>query len=313
MTKNLATCIGLCAILLWASIIAFIKKVSLFWGADLALLFIYSVSTIILLIIFGLPDFKKIPKGFLVFTTILFTAFEFCLSYAVALTQTERQAIEVSVLNYLWPSFTIIALMMVKEFKLNIFIFFGVTISILSVFYILTNGQWQNFNIMLHNMMDNPIVYILALSAASIWAWYCVVVRKFKIHENPIAFYFLVISILLWLKFFLISDGQSQLQNFSMEALVYVLIAAFALGMGYASWNIGIVHGNISLLVASSYFTPIISSLFAVFMLNIALPETFWTGVIAISIGSFICWMGSNLNLIEPRIRKWLSTVKSAF
>src|SRR5690606_32716036 len=177
MSKSLATCIGLSAILLWASIIALIKKVSLLLGPDFGILLIYSFSTVIVAVIFGFPSLQKIPKKFLLITTLLFVSYEFCLSYAIALTSSERQAIEVSILNYLWPSFTIVALLLVKEFKFNLYIFIGLNISILGVGYIQTNGQGLNLSYMLQNISANPIVYLLALSGAVIWAIYCVMTR----------------------------------------------------------------------------------------------------------------------------------------
>ena len=306
MSKSLATCIGLSAILLWASIIALIKKVSLLLGPDFGILLIYSFSTVIVAVIFGFPSLQKIPKKFLLITTLLFVSYEFCLSYAIALTSSERQAIEVSILNYLWPSFTIVALLLVKEFKFNLYIFIGLNISILGVGYIQTNGQGVNISYMLQNISANPIVYLLALSGAVIWAIYCVMTRTYKIKQNPIALYFLVISILLWVKFLIYMPDTTVFNTFSFSSITYVILAAFALGIGYAAWNIGIVHGNISVLVASSYFTPILSSIVAVFMLNTTLPGVFWQGVIAVTVGSLICWLSTNNLYLIPRIRRFI-------
>src|SRR5690606_5920358 len=83
----------------------------------------------------------------------------------------------------------------------NLYILIGLSISILGVGYIQTNGQGVNISYMLQNISANPIVYLLSLSGAVIWAIYCVMTRTFKIKENPIGLYFLVISILLWVKF----------------------------------------------------------------------------------------------------------------
>ena len=58
MSKNLATLIGLSAILQWSSIVGLLKKISFSLGAELAVLLMYTLSTCILLIFFKNPKFK---------------------------------------------------------------------------------------------------------------------------------------------------------------------------------------------------------------------------------------------------------------
>lgn len=310
MNRILATCIGLSAITLWASIVALIKKSALLLGAELAIILIYTFSTLLLITFFGLPKFKKIPLRFLISTTILFVSYEFCLSYAIALTTTERQAIEVSILNYLWPTFTIIALIFSGEFEFKWSIFLGLSLSFLGVGYIQFGSTGFELAPLLENFKGNPWVYILALCGAIIWAIYCVVTRKYKIQQNPIAFYFLIISLLMWIKFFSFGGSISALQQLNWISGLYVFLAAFTLGLGYAAWNIGIVKGNISILVACSYFTPILSSIIAVWILAADLPTTFWQGVIAVTLGSIICWLSTNELYLEPRLRKAMHQLK---
>ena len=45
MTKNIATLIGFTAILQWSSIVGLLKKISFSIGADLAVLFMYNLSS----------------------------------------------------------------------------------------------------------------------------------------------------------------------------------------------------------------------------------------------------------------------------
>jgi len=85
----------------------------------------YTFSAILLLVLFRIPNLKKIPIQYLVFATILFVIYELCFSYAIALAQTAQQAIEVSVVNYLWPSMTIAMLILFKELKFHILFWLG--------------------------------------------------------------------------------------------------------------------------------------------------------------------------------------------
>lgn len=162
----------------------------------------------------------------------------------------------------------------------------------------------------MQNLKANPWVYILALSGAMIWAVYCVVTRKYKIQENPIAFYFLIIALLMWTKFFIFGGSLQVLQRLDWISGLYALLAAITIGLGYAAWNIGIVKGNISVLAACSYFTPILSSLLAVWILSTRLPSNFWQGACAVTIGSLICWLATNNLYMQPRLRKAIYKLK---
>ncbi|VCY90317.1 Methyl viologen resistance protein YddG [Acinetobacter baumannii] len=66
MSKNLATLIGLSAILMWASMVGFVKHITTAIGPDVGITLIYSLSALLLLIIFRVPNFKLISKKYLI-------------------------------------------------------------------------------------------------------------------------------------------------------------------------------------------------------------------------------------------------------
>ena len=200
MSKNLATLIGLSAILQWSSIVGLLKKISFSLGADLAVTLMYTLSTCILLIFFKIPNLKLISRQYLVFATLLFVIYEVCFSYAIALAQTAQQAIEVSVVNYLWPSLTVVMLILFKEIKFNPFVIVGLAISLGGIVVIqMGQGSFSWANIM-QNIHSNPISYILAFIGASLWSLYCVITKKYSNDHNPISFFFVAISVVLWIK-----------------------------------------------------------------------------------------------------------------
>jgi hypothetical protein len=42
---------------------------------------------------------------------------------------------------------------------------------------------------------------------------------------------------------------------FSWPVVIKLMTVRGGAGFGYAAWNVGILHGNVSLLAAASYFT----------------------------------------------------------
>lgn len=308
MSKNLATLIGLSAIIMWASMVGLVKYMSAAIGPAMGITLIYTFSALIVLAIFRFPNLKLISKKYLVLATTLFIVYELCFSFAIAYSKTSQQAIEVSIVNYLWPSLTIVAFVIFKELKFNLLILFGLFISISGIIYIQAGNDSFSVQSVMNNLKDNPLSYLLAFSGAIIWAFYCVVTRKMSKGQNPISIFFIGVALTLWLKLGLTDQLVMPALNVSLS--LYLLLAAAAVGLGYAAWNIGIIHGNITILVVASYFTPIISSVLAMFVLDTELPVTFWQGTMLVTLGSFICWLSSNWVAIKPFFKKVFPILK---
>lgn len=301
MSKNLATLIGFSAILQWSSIVGLLKKISFSIGPDLAVLFMYTLSAIILLLLFKIPNLKLVPRQFLIYATLLFVIYELCFSYAIALAQTAQQAIEISLVNYLWPSLTIAALILFKELKFNFFVIIGLAISLGGIILIQTGNGSFNWSTVFTNIQSNPLSYFLAFMGASLWSLYCVITRKYSHGHNPISFFFVVITIVLWLKM-LIFHGIPRMPAVDLHTGKYMLIVSIVTALGYAAWNVGIIKGNITILVTLSYFSPIFSSVISMFILQTQLSLSFWHGAILVTLGSLVCWISTSWPQIKARL-----------
>ena len=303
MSKNLATLIGLSAILQWSSIVGLLKKISFSLGAELAVLLMYTLSTCILLIFFKIPNLKLISKKYLIFSTLLFVIYELCFSYAIALAQTAQQAIEVSLVNYLWPGLTVAMLILFKEIKFNVFVIVGLAISLSGIILIQTGQGALTWSNILSNILENPISYILAFVGATLWSLYCVITKKYSDGHNPISFFFVAISIVLWTKY-LCSHGLSlnAIPEVELTTIGLLGIVSVVMALGYAAWNIGIIKGNITILVTLSYFSPVISTLISMFILQTNLPTEFWYGVILVTSGSLLCWISTNWQQLKDKL-----------
>ncbi|WP_312591948.1 hypothetical protein [Stutzerimonas nitrititolerans] len=104
-----ATLIGLVAIVLWSSIVGLIRGVSESLGATGGAAMMYSVASVLLLFTVGFPRVREFPRRYLVWGSLLFVSYELCLALSIGYANSSRQAIEVGMVNYLWPAFTILA------------------------------------------------------------------------------------------------------------------------------------------------------------------------------------------------------------
>ena len=86
-----------------------------------------------------------------------------------------------------------------------------------------------------------------------------------------------------------------------LTTLLCMLCVSVVTALGYAAWNIGIIKGNITLLVTLSYFSPLISSVFSMLILQTHLAAAFWHGAILVTLGSFICWISTNWEYLKTK------------
>lgn len=287
MPHKKATLIGLIAILLWSAIVGLIKSVSEGFGPVGGAALIYTCSAVLLLFTIGFPKIKRFPVSYLIIGSVLFVCYELCLSLSLGFTHSGRQAIEVGMVNYLWPSMTILLAVIVNRQKTSPLIIPGVILAIVGIGRVLGGDGGFSLTEMMNNVMANPLSYGLAFSGAVIWAIYCVVTQRIAQGNNGITLFFILTALTLWMKY--LTSPQPEF-NLSWHVWISLLLAAMAMGFGYAAWNVGILHGNVTVLAAASYFIPIISAVLAAFMLDSHLTLAFWQGTAMVSLGSLICW-----------------------
>ncbi len=291
ISKKNATLIGLLAVLLWASTVGFIRSVTEHFGAVGGAALIYSVASFILIFTVGLRSLSGVSRKYLIWGSFLFVTYELCFSLSIGFAHNGRQAIEVGMVNYLWPTFTMIAAIIFNKQKFNLLIIPGFFLAILGICWILGGEQGLDWIEMKNNIRVNPLSYGLAFLGALLWATYCILTARMAGGKNGVTLFFIMVAIALWGKYF-ISDGGRL--TFSVEAMIYLILCSASMGFGYAAWNVGIMHGNVTLLACASYFIPVISAALAAILLHTALPLAFWKGVSMVCMGSILCWWATH-------------------
>ena len=288
-----ATLIGLIAIVLWSAIVGLIRSVSDHLGPTGGAAMLYSVASCFLLLTVGGArprDLRAFPPRYLLWGSVLFVAYELCLALSIGYAHTAQQAIEVGMVNYLWPSFTIVAAILFNRQKANWLIVPGFGLSIIGIGWVLGGAQGFDLRGMAANVQDNPLSYGLALAGALIWAGYCTVTARIAHGKNGVTLFFILVALALWVKYGLEGGGP---MDFTPAAMVYLVLAAGAMGFGYAAWNVGILHGNVTILAGASYFIPVLSSALSVWLLGASLSWAFWQGAAMVCGGAILCWLAT--------------------
>ena len=288
-----ATLIGLIAIVLWSAIVGLIRSVSDHLGPTGGAAMLYSVASCFLLLTVGGArprDLRAFPRRYLLWGSVLFVAYELCLALSIGYAHTAQQAIEVGMVNYLWPSFTIVAAIVFNRQRANWLIVPGFGLSIIGIGWVLGGAQGFDLRGMAANVQDNPLSYGLALAGALIWAGYCTVTARIAQGKNGVTLFFILVALALWVKYGLEGGGP---MDFTAAAMVYLVLAAGAMGFGYAAWNVGILHGNVTILAGASYFIPVLSSALSVWLLGAMLSWAFWQGAAMVCGGAILCWLAT--------------------
>ena len=162
-SRTRATLFGLLAIVLWSSVVGLIRSVSEGLGPVGGAAMIYSVSAAFLLVALGVPKWRSFPRPYLIVGSLLFVSYKICLSLSLGYANTRLQAIEVGMINYLWPCFTVLMALALNGQKAKWWLLPGLLLSLFGIGWIMSGeGGWSPAQ-MLANVRSNPLSYTLAL------------------------------------------------------------------------------------------------------------------------------------------------------
>ncbi|MDT6961388.1 aromatic amino acid DMT transporter YddG [Cupriavidus sp. SZY C1] len=294
--RTQATLIGLVAIVLWSAIVGLIRGVSQSFGATGGAALMYTVASVLLWLTVGPARVRALPRAYLVWGSLLFVSYEVCLSLSIGYANTARQAIEVGMVNYLWPSFTMLAAILFNGQRANWLIVPGFAVALLGIAWVLGGDQGLDPAGMAANIRDNPLSYGLSFCGAMIWAGYCTVTARIAQGKNAVTLFFMLTALVLWGKY-LFTGGETMV--FSAAGCLYLALAACAMGFGYAAWNVGILHGNVTVLAGASYFIPVVSAALAATLLQAPLSLAFWKGAAMVCAGSILCWFATRAGSVR--------------
>ncbi|MCU1792093.1 aromatic amino acid DMT transporter YddG [Pectobacterium polaris] len=287
MTPQRATLTGLLAIVLWSTSVGLIRSLTEALGPIGGAAMIYSTSTLCLLAFYGLPRIKTLPRIYLFAGGAMFVCYEIFLSLSIGLASSRMQAIEIGMINYLWPSLTVFFSLFINQQKSRFLLWPGLALSLGGIVWIMKGESNWTPALLWNNILANPQAYSLAFSAALTWALYCNITKRYGQGKSGVSLFFFVSCLVLWIQYAFSAEGAISL---TLPSSLQLLFMGTSTALAYSVWNIGIQHGNLTLLATASYFTPVLSTLLAALWLNITPAISFWQGVAMVTAGSLLCW-----------------------
>lgn len=286
------TVIGLLAIVLWGFMAGLVRLVSESFGVTLGSALIYTVGGILLLVVRKPTPIRRAPRKYLIICGIMFVAYEASISLSIGLASTAAQSVEVSLVNYLWPTLLVLMTAAVSHKRDAVWKALpGAIVATIGV-AMAVGGESLNVHEALRNISSNPLPYALAFAGAFIWAIYATVTPKMSDGYDGTTIFFCCVAVVLWLIHFTSGEG---LPATAPGIGGYVALAACAASIagGYACWGYGMLHGSMETLAIGSYATPLFSTASSTVLLGVALGASFWIGVALVVGGTLVnVWLG---------------------
>ena len=288
-SERAATACGLVAILLWSTAAGLIRSVSELFGPLGGAALIYTLGAVLLFVLLGRPRVRSTSWFYLIMGSALFVAYEVCLSLALGYASNRNQAIELGVVNYLWPCLTVLLAIVMNGQKARWMIVPGTALALFGILWVVSGNGLSLATVVTH-VSSNPVSYSLAVGCAITFALYCNVTRRYAGGQNLVMLFFVLTAGVLWLKY---AASSEVIPAFTLNSSAQLVAAGVAMAGGYALWNLGILRGNLTLLATASYSAPVLSSAFAALWLGAHLTAQFWQGAVLVTAGSLMCWQAT--------------------
>jgi drug/metabolite transporter (DMT)-like permease len=290
--RRLHTCLGLLAIVLWSTSIGVSRSAVEKLGPLAAGAAIFTLSgvlgCVLLAVRSGLADLRRLPRRYLLGCGGLFVAYEVCLYMAIGLAAGRRQTLEVGVINYLWPGLTVLLAVPLLGRRAGPLLVPGALVAFAGVVLAAAGREGLTWTGFLNHVQKNPVAYLFALGGAVTWALYSNLARRWarQLKGNAVPAFLLATGLLL----LCLLPLQSQATAWDGRAIVEVLfLAVFTSLLAYAFWDGAMRHGNMTLVAAASYATPILSMLVSSIYLRVAPGVSLWVASGLVAAGAVLC------------------------
>jgi len=279
---------GILAILLWSGTVGLFRSIGEALGPVGGPAVIFTISGALVILFTGIPAIRTMDRRYLLIGGLFFVAYEISLALSIGYAHNRSQATEVGMINYLWPSLTMLFAVLLRQQSASVFLLApGVALAFLGILWVMKGNEPVSAARFVENFAGNPLSYALAFLAAFLWAAYSVFSRRYGKGKSPVGLFLLATAGVLWFRYF---QSEQPAMHVSLPAAAQVMVLGAFTATAYSAWNFGVQNGSIGLLAALSYFTPVLSSCVASIWLGVMPPWTFWLGVAMVTAGSLMSW-----------------------
>ena len=218
----------------------------------------------------------------------LFVLYNVCLYSALGAAAGPQQVMGVTLINYLWPTTTLLFAIPILRVRASIGLIPGMALALGGVFLALVQGQSLSAGAWIQSLAANAGPYMLALGAAVSWGFY----NNFSRRYGPVSgtgavpFFLLANSAVFGLSLILFPEHSLWTSRACLE-LTY--LALFPILLAYHFWDLAMRRGNLVLVASLSYLTPLLAVLFNGIYLHVSIGLMIWIACGLVILGAWLC------------------------
>ena len=291
---NWSTGGGLAAIVLWSMTIAVARSLSEQTGPLTAGACVYLISGALCLLWLAwlgtpLRRLRMLSRRYVFGCGFLFVLYTVLVYLAIGSATDRQQVLEIGLVNYLWPVATILLSLVLLNERASVLLVPGTVLALAGEFLVITQGAPVSWHSVGGHLQANPVPYALAFVAAVSWALYSTLTRRWSQPETDgaVALFIPAAGLMLLLIRFFVKESPAWSIRAAGEAVVLATLTVLA----YALWDAAMRKGNLLLVAACSYFTPLLSTLVSCVYLRVAPGWRLWVGCLVLVTGSLLTWL----------------------
>jgi drug/metabolite transporter (DMT)-like permease len=234
-------------------------------------------------------QFPQLSRRYVFGCGALFVLYTVIIYVAVGLASDRQQLLEISLVNYLWPAATILLSLPLLHQHARWLLAPGTALALAGEFLVITQGTHVSWRSLGGHLQANPAAYAFAFAAALSWAFYSILARRWsRPGSGGAVALFLPAAGLALLVLRLLSPEASV---WTMRAIGEVVTLAICTTLAYALWDAAMRKGNLLLVTACSYLTPLLSALVSCVYLQVTPGWRLWVGCVVLVTGSLLTWV----------------------
>ena len=294
MTRNRATWFAVLALIFWSTSLAMVRSLAEPLG-PFTFLLVTSASGGIILWVAEIARCRSLqmpfalPTPYLLLGGTTFVAYFVLFTAALSLAPTRAVAVQIGLINYLWPALLLVFSIPVFGLTMRWFFVPGVVISILgSAIGTLDLASLKSLS---RTLAGHALPFLLMSGATLSWAGYSILARKLAGKRSSSGTHlFLLLTALA--AAFLRALTQEESRWTAVQPLPLAYVSVLPNGLCYLFWELGMRHGDQTLLGACSYALPVASTLFSCWYLGIVPSQALLIGCLLVVGGALLCHRG---------------------
>ncbi len=295
--SNQASISGMFSVIIWSSTIPLARILCEALGSFSAGALIFLTGSILGFLNFRrrnyLLDFYRLLSLTIIIRAILFVAYVNCLYLAINLAENRTSILQVTMINYLWPSLTILFGNLINRNKVRwLFLISGVVLAHIGSFLpFLITYLSQSAN--QAEELGGTIPQFLAFGAAISWALFSGMAKKQQeiLPDINLTPFYMCASGILMVIFQIFFYHPAKWSNVIIVLIVFMGVAPL---IAYLCWDYAMRHGDITRINLFSHALPFCSLALSSFSFNLLPTGGLIASLILLFLGSVITELGTS-------------------